>query len=66
MAPAGELVNADVAASSMQPKLRATSRMASLVSMIVDFSHVMNAQLRLQARQKHPSRCGCEAGSTFG
>jgi acetyltransferase-like isoleucine patch superfamily enzyme len=34
--------------------LRATSRMASLVSMIVDFSHVMNAQLRLLGKAKAP------------
>ena len=54
MAPDGDLVNADVAVISMQPKLRATSRMASLVSMIVDFSHVMNAQLRLLGKAKAP------------
>ena len=54
MAPDGDLVNADVAVISMQPKLRATSRMASLVSMIVDFSHIMNAQLRLLGKAKAP------------
>jgi len=54
MAPDGDLVNADVAVSSMQPKLGATSPMASLVSMIVDFSHIMNAQLRLLGKAKAP------------
>src|SRR5438105_2165368 len=52
MAPAGDLVNADVAVTSMQPKLGTTSRMASLVSMIVDFCHVMNAQLRFLGKAK--------------
>jgi len=38
----------------MQPKLRATSRMASLVSILVDFTHVMNAQLRLRGKAIAP------------
>ena len=54
MASDGDLVNADVGHVSRQLKLRATSRMASLVSMIVDFSHVMNAQLRLLGKAKTP------------
>jgi acetyltransferase-like isoleucine patch superfamily enzyme len=54
MAPDEDLVNADMAIISMQPKLGATSRMASLVSMIVDFSHIMNAQLRLLGKAKAP------------
>jgi acetyltransferase-like isoleucine patch superfamily enzyme len=53
MAPNGNLVNAE-GDVSRQPKLRATGRMASLVSMIVDFSHVMNAQLRLLGKAKVP------------
>ena len=52
MAPAGDLVNADVAVASMQPKSGTTSRMASLVSMIVDFCHIMNAQLRFLGKAK--------------
>jgi acetyltransferase-like isoleucine patch superfamily enzyme len=54
MASDGDLVNADVGHVSRQLKLRATSRMASLVSMIVDFCHVMNAQLRLLGKAKTP------------
>ena len=42
------------AASSIQAKLAATIRVASLVSMIVDFAHIMNAQLRLRGRAKVP------------
>src|SRR3954470_17117329 len=51
MAPSRDL---NVAVTSMQPKLGATSRMASFVSMIVDFSHIMNAQLRLLGKAKAP------------
>jgi acetyltransferase-like isoleucine patch superfamily enzyme len=36
----------------MQP--RATSRMVSLVSKIADFSHILNAQLRLRGRARAP------------
>lgn len=54
MAPDVDSVNADGAVSSMQPKLRATSRMASLVSRIVDIGHIMNAQLRLLGKAKAP------------
>jgi acetyltransferase-like isoleucine patch superfamily enzyme len=54
MAPTGDLVNVDVAASSMQPKLGAFRRMASLVSMIVDFCHIMNAQLWFRGKAKVP------------
>ncbi len=32
----------------------ATSQMASLVSKIVDFSHILNAQLRLRGKAKAP------------
>jgi len=38
----------------MQPKLGATSRMASFVSSTIDFSHIINAQLRLLGRAKVP------------
>jgi acetyltransferase-like isoleucine patch superfamily enzyme len=37
---------------SMQP--RATSQMASLVSKIEDFSHILNAQLRLRGKARAP------------
>jgi acetyltransferase-like isoleucine patch superfamily enzyme len=37
---------------SMQP--RATSQMVALVSKIVDFSHILNAQLRLRGRARAP------------
>jgi acetyltransferase-like isoleucine patch superfamily enzyme len=37
---------------SMQP--RATSQMVSLVSKIVDFGHIVNAQLRLRGRARAP------------
>lgn len=39
---------------SMQAKSWATIRMASLISMIVDLGHIMNAQLRLRGRAKVP------------
>ena len=52
MAPAGDL-NADVAVTSTQQKL-GTSRMASFVRMVVDFSHIMNAQLRFLGKAKAP------------
>lgn len=54
MASDGDSVNADVAVSSMQPKLEATGRMASLVGMIVDFCHIMNAQLRFLGTARAP------------
>jgi acetyltransferase-like isoleucine patch superfamily enzyme len=54
MASDGESVNADVAVSSIQPKLGATGRMASLVSRIVDFCHILNAQLRFLGRINAP------------
>ena len=38
----------------MLPKLGSTSQMASLVSKIADFSHIMNAQLRLRGKAKAP------------
>ena len=39
---------------SMQAKLGTTRRMASLVSMIVDFGHILNAQLRLRGKARVP------------
>jgi acetyltransferase-like isoleucine patch superfamily enzyme len=39
---------------SMQAKSWATIRMASLVSMIVDLGHIMNAQLRLRGKARVP------------
>jgi hypothetical protein len=36
----------DVANASIQPQLRATSRMTSLANILLDFAHVINAQLR--------------------
>ena len=39
---------------SMQAKSWATIRMASLISMIVDLGHIMNAQLRLRGTAKVP------------
>jgi acetyltransferase-like isoleucine patch superfamily enzyme len=54
MASDGNLVNADMAVSLMQPKLGATGRMASLVSRIVDFCHILNAQVRFLGRVKAP------------
>lgn len=38
----------------MQPKLKATSRMASLLSKIVDFGHILNAQMRLRGKVEAP------------
>jgi acetyltransferase-like isoleucine patch superfamily enzyme len=48
------LVNADVAGSSMQSKSGQLAKMASLFSKIADFSHIMNAQLRLRGKVKAP------------
>jgi maltose O-acetyltransferase len=48
------LANADVTVTSMQPKLGTTGRMASLVSVIVDFGHIMNAQFRFLGKAKAP------------
>jgi acetyltransferase-like isoleucine patch superfamily enzyme len=54
MALPEDLVNADVAMTSMQLKSGTSSRMASLVGMIVDFSHIMNAQLRFLGKATAP------------
>jgi acetyltransferase-like isoleucine patch superfamily enzyme len=53
MARDRDLVNVDLA-MVRSTKSRATSGMASLVSMIVDLSHVVNAQLRLLGKAKAP------------
>lgn len=53
MARDRDLVNVDVAVFG-STKSRATSWMASLISMIVDLSHVVNAQLRLLGKAKAP------------
>lgn len=38
----------------MQPKLRTIGRMASLISKIVDLSHILNAQLQLRGKVEAP------------
>lgn len=43
-----------MAVSWMQPKLGATGRMASLISRIVDFCHILNAQLRFLGTARAP------------
>jgi acetyltransferase-like isoleucine patch superfamily enzyme len=50
----GDLVDADVAGRVERSRNRANSRMVSLVSKIVDFSHIMNAQLRLRGKATAP------------
>lgn len=40
--------------SSMQAKFGTAGRMTSLIGMIVEFSHIMNAQLRLRGRANVP------------
>jgi acetyltransferase-like isoleucine patch superfamily enzyme len=50
---ARDLVNADVAGTSLQPKSD-RSQMVSLVSRIEDFSHILNAQLRLRGKATVP------------
>jgi acetyltransferase-like isoleucine patch superfamily enzyme len=47
-------MNGDIARSSTQPKSRQLARMVSLVNRIVDFGHIMNAQLRLRAKATTP------------
>lgn len=42
------------AAGSIQAKLAASTRMASLIGMMVDFAHIVNAQLRLRSKAKVP------------
>jgi acetyltransferase-like isoleucine patch superfamily enzyme len=54
MAKGGDLIDVDMAVRSLQPKLEATRRMASLVSIIVDFCHIINAQLGFRGKAKVP------------
>jgi acetyltransferase-like isoleucine patch superfamily enzyme len=52
--PDGDLVHADSAGSSLQPEVQSSSQMASLLRRIADFSHIVNAQLRLRGKTRVP------------
>jgi acetyltransferase-like isoleucine patch superfamily enzyme len=50
----GRFMNADVASSPKQPRSGQFSQKMSLVSKIIDFGHIMNAQLRLRGKATAP------------